>query len=76
MDPDDLVRPREGDGGRPSFLADWRQNESLRTLKLLNLAYDVTPAQFITMVITEVGMIPCTSIPVVLREYEPAQGAL
>ena len=38
-------------------------------MKLLNLIFDLTPAQFVTMVITEVGMIPITSVPVVLREY-------
>lgn len=31
--------------------------------------YDLTPAEFVSMVITEVGMIPATSVPVVLREY-------
>ncbi len=34
-------------------------------LKLLNLLYDLTPSKYITTVITEVGMIPCTSVPVV-----------
>jgi len=36
--------------------------------------YDLTPAEFIGMVITEVGMVPPTSVPVILREYrtEPA----
>lgn len=37
-------------------------------LKLLNIAYDLTPLQFVTVVITEVGLIPPTSVPVVLRE--------
>jgi len=47
-------------------LKDWRNYE---TLKLLNLMYDLTPMQYILMVITEVGMIPPTSVPVILREY-------
>lgn len=34
-------------------------------LKLLNLLHDLTPSKYITTVITEVGMIPCTSVPVV-----------
>ncbi|KYQ99844.1 eIF2B GDP-GTP exchange factor [Tieghemostelium lacteum] len=38
-------------------------------LKLLNLMYDVTPVELIHMVITEYGMVPPTSIPVILREY-------
>ncbi|ORX87627.1 IF-2B-domain-containing protein [Basidiobolus meristosporus CBS 931.73] len=49
-----------------SALADWK---SISDLKLLNLLYDLTPSEFITVVISEVGMIPCTSVPVVLREY-------
>ena len=40
-------------------------------LKLLNVMYDVTPAKNITVIITEIGMIPCSSVPVVLREYRP-----
>jgi len=36
--------------------------------RLLNLKYDTTPAQFITMVVTEVGMIPPTAVPVIVRE--------
>ncbi len=47
-------------------LASWREIPQLR---MLNLLYDVTPPAFVDMVITEVGMIPCTSVPVVLREF-------
>eukprot|EP01098_Paradermamoeba_levis_P011848 TRINITY_DN5099_c0_g6_i2.p1 TRINITY_DN5099_c0_g6~~TRINITY_DN5099_c0_g6_i2.p1 ORF type:complete len:148 (-),score=44.25 TRINITY_DN5099_c0_g6_i2:72-515(-) len=56
-----------GESSKLLRLADWKENEKL---KLLNLVYDVTPIDFITMVITEVGMIPPTSVPVVLREYK------
>lgn len=45
-----------------SSLASWRDQSNLR---LLNLLYDVTPSKYITLVITEVGLIPCTSAPVV-----------
>ncbi|KAJ4459474.1 putative Translation initiation factor eIF-2B subunit delta [Paratrimastix pyriformis] len=38
-------------------------------LQVLNLQYDVVPMQFIDMVITEVGVVPPTSVPVVIREY-------
>jgi translation initiation factor eIF-2B subunit delta len=38
-------------------------------LHTVNLIYDVLPAEYITMIITEVGMIPPTSVPVILREY-------
>ncbi|XP_014663829.1 PREDICTED: translation initiation factor eIF-2B subunit delta-like [Priapulus caudatus] len=59
-DPDDLVRIDYN----KAPLADWREK---KYLSLLNLVYDVTPPDFVNVVITEVGMIPCTSVPVVLR---------
>jgi len=38
-------------------------------LHILNLTYDLTPREFIMMVITEFGLVPPTSVPVILREY-------
>ena len=59
-DPDDIVCiPRD-----PAPLSDWRDMSSLR---LLHLLYDVTPGDLVTTVITELGFLPCTSVPVVLR---------
>jgi len=57
-DPDDLVA---ADGP----VSEWRD---MPRLKLLNLMYDVTPTKFITMVVTEAGVIPPTSVPVIIRE--------
>lgn len=37
-------------------------------LKLLNLLYDVTPMKYLTMVVTEAGVVPPTSVPVIIRE--------
>ena len=59
-DPDDLVDI----GNKTPYLSDWRDYNSLT---LLNLVYDVTPPEFVSVVITEYGLIPCTSVPVVLR---------
>ncbi|XP_067406633.1 translation initiation factor eIF2B subunit delta [Emydura macquarii macquarii] len=59
-DPDDLIVP--GKGG--AQLRGWKENLFLR---LLNLVYDVTPPDLVDLVITDLGMIPCTSVPVVLR---------
>ncbi|CAI9610405.1 unnamed protein product [Staurois parvus] len=59
-DPDDLVVTRKGQ----TPLKEWDKNSSLR---LLNLVYDVTPPDLVDLVITDLGMIPCTSVPVVLR---------
>lgn len=36
---------------------------------LLNLVYDAMPADFVTLIVTEFGAIPPTSVPVILREY-------
>lgn len=43
--------------------------EKESSLSLLNIVYDTTPADFVTVIITEVGALPPTSVPVVLREY-------
>ncbi|XP_075703545.1 translation initiation factor eIF2B subunit delta [Rhinoderma darwinii] len=59
-DPDDLIVTRKG----KCPLHEWEKNQWLR---LLNLVYDVTPPDLVDLVITDLGMIPCTSVPVVLR---------
>ncbi|XP_074065935.1 translation initiation factor eIF2B subunit delta [Macrotis lagotis] len=59
-DPDDLLCEREDHVA----LDNWQKHRSLR---LLNLVYDVTPPELVDLVITELGMIPCSSVPVVLR---------
>ncbi|XP_060807965.1 translation initiation factor eIF-2B subunit delta isoform X2 [Amyelois transitella] len=58
--PDDLID--KSDDNSP--LKDWRSNPNLT---LLNLTYDVTPANLVTAVVTELAILPCTSAPVVLR---------
>jgi translation initiation factor eIF-2B subunit delta len=63
-DPDALVKvPGRND---LSALEGWADNEHLQ---LLNLTYDATPADYVSMIITELGMVPPTSVPVILREY-------
>jgi len=37
-------------------------------LKLLNLLYDLTPAAFVSGIVTELGIVPPTSVAVLLRE--------
>lgn len=59
-DPDDLIVTRAG----KTHLEHW---QDVPSLGLLNLVYDVTPPDFVDLVITDLGMIPCTSVPVVLR---------
>lgn len=59
-DPDDLVDT----GLKVNPLEDWRD---LNSLTLLNLSYDVTPANLVDAIISEISVIPGTSVPVVLR---------
>jgi translation initiation factor eIF-2B subunit delta len=49
---------------------EWAINDNL---SMLNLMYDATPAEFVTVVSTELGILPPTSVPVVLREYRSAE---
>ncbi|CAF2988116.1 unnamed protein product [Rotaria sp. Silwood2] len=42
-------------------------NSSHSNLNILNMTYDVTPPTFISAVITELGILPCTSVAVVIR---------
>lgn len=63
--PDNLVHTKKDDTS--PVLADWKHSPNLN---ILNLMYDVTPAKYISLVITEIGMIPCTSAPVIWREYK------
>lgn len=45
-------------------LSKWKDMPKLTPL---NLLYDVTPPDFVTAVVTEIAILPCTSVPVVLR---------
>ena len=58
--PDELTI--QGESATP--LTAWRDSPNLQ---LLNLMYDVTPAEYISMVITEYGSLPPSSVPVVHR---------
>lgn len=53
-----------GGEGAGKGLEKWRDTNNLQ---LLNLMYDVTPAEYIEMVITEYGSLPPSSVPVVHR---------
>lgn len=49
---------------KPKSLHDW---QDVSNLQILNLMYDVTPAEYIRMVVCEYGSIPPSSVPVVHR---------
>lgn len=63
-DPDDLVVKEGINGTAKDPLANW---ENVPHLTPLNLCYDVTPPELVTAVVTEVAILPCTSVPVILR---------
>ncbi|CAD7694769.1 unnamed protein product [Ostreobium quekettii] len=48
-------------------LKGWQDKEKL---SLLNLKYDLMPAEYVNLIVTELGMIPTTSVQVILREYK------
>ncbi|CAH1159633.1 unnamed protein product [Phaedon cochleariae] len=43
------------------------KTKDMNKLMPLNLLYDVTPPDLVTAVVTEIAILPCTSVPVVLR---------
>lgn len=53
-------------GGAPP--APVTPDDKEKRVHLLNLAYDLTPADVVTVVITEMGAVPPTSVAVILRE--------
>jgi translation initiation factor eIF-2B subunit delta len=55
---------------KEEVLDDWKNQPNL---KLLNLIYDLTPSDFVTGVVTEVGILPPTSVAVLLREMSPQE---
>ncbi|XP_039266970.2 translation initiation factor eIF2B subunit delta-like [Styela clava] len=63
-DPLDLLAD---DGSYDPMLISKESWNELENLKVLHLTYDVTPPDLIATVVTDLGMIPCTSVPVVLR---------
>ena len=68
-DPSDLIKDKDG---RATLLEGW---EEVDHMGVLNLSYDLTPQEFITVIVTDVGNIPTTSVPVIIREFI-AEGVL
>lgn len=61
---------REAAGGKPGGSGGTAQQQQhpQRLVHLLNLAYDLTPADVVNVVISEMGAVPPTSVAVILRE--------
>lgn len=73
-DPNDLVSNtcHGGNGSSSTLLKDWREKDNLR---LLNLLYDLTPSEFVSGIVTEMGILPPTSVAVLLREMNPQESS-
>ncbi|KAK9240724.1 initiation factor 2 subunit family-domain-containing protein [Lipomyces kononenkoae] len=67
--PDDLTNISIDSAPKPGPLKNWRD---LPNLKLLNILYDLTPPEYIKKIVTEVGSLPPSSVPVIIREYNSA----
>ncbi|KAJ6402649.1 hypothetical protein OIU84_014703 [Salix udensis] len=63
-DPDVISKVR---GREDINFLDGSSNSAI--LQLLNLIYDATPSDYVSMIITDYGMVPPTSVPVIVREY-------
>ena len=62
--------------GRPALSASLAEKHSRGAVTALNLAFDLTPRAFITGIVTEFGLIPPTSVPVILREKQDDDAAM
>lgn len=65
--PEELASPLVSVDCSSNVLGEWKE---VKNLKLLNFLYDVTPASYIRLIITEMGCLPTSSVPIVLREYK------
>ena len=54
--------------GNPQQVVEGELGENLR---VINLLFDLTPASFVSGIITEMGILPPTSVAVLLREMNP-----
>lgn len=59
-DPNDVMF-----GTTNRWLQGWEEKPNLQ---LLNLVYDLTPSEFVSGIVTELGILPATSVAVLLRE--------
>lgn len=57
------------DADDESPLKNW---QDIDNLNILNIMYDLTPPEYIKKVVTELGALPPSSVPVILREYKSA----
>lgn len=56
-------------------IKDKEKGKVLERLTPLSLAYDITPPDFVSAVVTELAVLPCTSVPVILR-IKPSESVM
>jgi len=66
-DPSALISSNHTTTPSHNVLSGWK---SIDKLILLNLAYDVTPMEHVSVVVTELGLIPPTSVPVIIDTHQ------
>ncbi|KAL9639401.1 MAG: hypothetical protein Q9164_000942 [Protoblastenia rupestris] len=63
--PDELIMPNDSESENgEATLGTWKE---VPNLQLLNLMYDVTPAEYVDVIVTEYGNLPPSSVPGVWR---------
>lgn len=60
----------ENELGDPFINDNNNEMNEIDQLKMLSIRYDVTPAQYISVIISEIQMLPPSSVPVVVREQK------
>jgi len=78
------VSNRGGRGNADDAAATKKNRQQLLTgwdglpsnMKLLNLLYDLTPSSLVSGIVTEFGIVPPSSVAVLLREMYPQQDIL
>lgn len=63
-----MISSTPTDNSDPKSILDLDHAEKIKNLRLLNLTYDLTPREFVSGIITELGILPPTSVAVILRE--------
>ncbi|KAI5952700.1 tif224 [Candida jiufengensis] len=62
-----FIGKKEENNNDDEPLQNWRK---IPALNVLNIMYDLTPPEYINKVVTELGALPPSSVPVILREYK------
>lgn len=68
--PESQEKPRDKKADKDQNVEPLRDWKKVPQLSILNIMYDLTPPTYINKVVTELGSLPPSSVPVILREYK------